>query len=214
MPEYGVRKQPFQVAQEAPMVQKALYGILNALYGSDAMQDAPLDMMMPLGGMAKSLVTPGVVGAAKKGVKAGKKITEKLSLREDQFRRIMGHDQRSVSIIGAEGKPIGDVTFTIAPDGSAKIGMAKGEIGVSAWKQVIDLARKKYPNIKHIYGDRIGNRLDRPVQQTKELVGPSVGGVPLPMSRKGPVSPTGVTPFELMQLGLSKGAPPWKMGSK
>ena len=36
----------------------------------------------------------------------------------------------------------------------------------------------------------------------------------MPQSRQGEVSPTSVTPFELMQLGLSKGAPPYKMGSK
>jgi hypothetical protein len=61
MPEYGVAREPFQPAQDAPTMQKALYGILNMLYGSDAIQDAPLDMMMPLGGMAKQ------------GLKAGKK---------------------------------------------------------------------------------------------------------------------------------------------
>ena len=122
MPEYGVARQPFQTAQDVPMMQQVLYGILNMLYGSDAIQDAPLDMMMPLGGIAKSLVTPGVVGTVKKAAKVGKK--------------------------------------------------------------------------------------------AKKLVGPSVDGVPLPMSRQGEVSPTGVTPFELQQLGLFKGAPPYKMGSK
>ena len=123
MPEYGVRKQPFQVAQEAPMVQKALYGILNALYGSDAMQDAPLDMMMPLGGMARQ------------GAKAG--------------------------------------IAKLAP---------KGHIPTTVNR---------------------GNR-----------VGPMVNGELLPMARTAPVSPTAVSPFELQQLGLSKGAPPYKMGSK
>ena len=36
----------------------------------------------------------------------------------------------------------------------------------------------------------------------------------MPQSRQGSVSPTEVTPFELQQLGLSKGAEPWDMGSK
>ena len=36
----------------------------------------------------------------------------------------------------------------------------------------------------------------------------------MPQSRQGEVSPTSVTPFELQQLGLSKGADPYKMGSK
>ena len=36
----------------------------------------------------------------------------------------------------------------------------------------------------------------------------------MPQSRQGEVSPTSVTPFELQQLGLSKGAEPWDMGSK
>jgi len=85
----------------------------------------PLDLM-PGVGVAKSLVTPGVVGKAKKGAKVGKKLSKK----------------------------------------------------------------------------------------AKELVGPSVDGVPMKRSRQGSVSPTEVTPFELQQLGLSKGAEPWDMGSK
>ena len=36
----------------------------------------------------------------------------------------------------------------------------------------------------------------------------------MPQSRQGEVSKTSVTPFELQQLGLSKGAEPWDMGSK
>jgi hypothetical protein len=59
------------------MMQQVLYGILNMLYGSGAIQDAPLDMMMPLGGMAKSLVTPGVVGTAKKVAKVAQKSGKK-----------------------------------------------------------------------------------------------------------------------------------------
>ena len=61
---------------------------------------------------------------------------------------------------------------------------------------------------------------DVPVHESKfvtrrgDRVGPSVNNKPLPMARTAPVSPTSVTPFELMQLGLSKGAPPYKMGSK
>ena len=55
MPEYGVARQPFQTSQDVPMMQQVLYGILNMLYGSDAIQDAPLDMMMPLGGMARKV---------------------------------------------------------------------------------------------------------------------------------------------------------------
>ena len=55
MPEYGVAREPFQPQGNASIMQRALYGILNLLYGSDAIQDAPLDMMIPLGGMARQV---------------------------------------------------------------------------------------------------------------------------------------------------------------
>ena len=59
---------------------------------------------------------------------------------------------------------------------------------------------KKLPKPKKV------NRGDR--------VGPIVNNKLLPSTRTGPVSSTEVTPFEQVQLGLSKGAPPYRMTGK
>lgn len=45
-------------------------------------------------------------------------------------------------------------------------------------------------------------------------VGPIVNDKLLPAARKPPISPTEVTPFEQIQLGLSKGAEPYQMRVK
>ena len=67
-------------------------------------------------------------------------------------------------------------------------------------------AQKQLPAPKVNRADRVG-----PMTQKAGSGEPYKS---MPQSRIGEVSPTSVTPFELQQLGLSKGAEPWDMGSK
>ena len=64
MPEYGVARQPFQPPPQPEWskgdrlrstMKQAIYSTLNAMYGSDAIRDAPLDFMMPMAGMTRAL---------------------------------------------------------------------------------------------------------------------------------------------------------------
>ena len=86
----------------------------------------------------------------------------------------------------------------------AKMHVKPGQAPSSAAKKVIK-AKEFIEEIWQGLGPKV-NRGDR--------VGPIVNDKLLPAARKEPISPTAVHPFELQQLGLSKGAPPHKMGKK
>ena len=196
MPEYAVARQPFVPAQDAPMMQRVLYGILNMLYGSEAIKDAPLDMMMPLGGMARQVGKKPIEwlyhGANAAGTKAIKKSGKIGGHAESVF--LTPNRAAAAEHAKAKGGEVFRVNKADIPTELLE-GMGTGPIAIPSWGPWKDFRITAAVNR--------GNR-----------VGPIVNDKLLPMARTAPVSPTAVSPFELMQLGLSKGAPPWKMGSK
>ncbi len=104
-------------------------------------------------------VAPAVEGRGMEGATISK--GESLSWEQSGFRWVDDHKQISITL-RKDGKYLGDSTLTIAPDGTAKVGFAKGEgMSVGEWKKLITELKNKY-GIKKFYGDRIGERMSRP----------------------------------------------------
>ena len=156
------------------------------------------------------------IGPAAGTVKAlkGKKLSEYLRLgKAEVIKNPSTHDYQALAKEfraeypnAPKGEPYSRTTFDSA--GNQYI-----------WRSDKGLHPEIEEKIRKLFGVEVNQNksmLPKPTPKVNrgDRVGPIVNDKLLPAARKPPVSPTEVTPFELQQLGLSKGAAPGVGGKK
>ena len=120
------------------------------------------------------------------------------------------------SVKDAESRRAGDVIVAFESDMRSPLAVVSAgdeKIGKPVAVILQDAAQRDADFLGRLRGKQPIPRGDR----AGPMVQKAGSGEPyksMPQSRQGEVSKTSVTPFELQQLGLSKGAEPWDMGSK